>query len=274
MKKKNITEQLENEFKEKTTELYKKLENEKDELKQSKIFQNIQEISFSVVLNAIKNLKDSEWDQFLTEQYVPIQKQVTTLTDKFDVLMHNRSKHPKEFKKYEKQKNVVTKGLMKSFQQFDEINLNKKQLERYIQFVFRNLFEIQNIQSQDLLNFYELHEARNIVNTRLGFDYDWLVCMSLIQLHENLIKKKITELKGKIEDHEKMKSLISKLSSLIKKEEKRDISLGLLFTNSIKIVRDTMTHEGYKHSVSKSDLLKLLKEIRDLEDVLYPPKTK
>ena len=35
-----------------------------------------------------------------------------------------------------------------------------------------------------------------------------------------------------------------------------------------------MTHEGYKHSVSKDDLLKLLKEIKDLEDVLYPPKTK
>jgi len=35
-----------------------------------------------------------------------------------------------------------------------------------------------------------------------------------------------------------------------------------------------MTHEGYRHSVSKDDLTKLLKEIRDLEDVLYPPKTK
>ena len=206
MKTKNITEQLEKEFKEKTTKLYKKLKIEKDEVKQLKLEQKIKEISLSLSLNIIKKLKDSEWEQFLNEQYVSIEKEGTKLLDKFDVLIHNRSKHPKEFKKYEKQKDVVAKGLIKSFQLIGDANLNKKQLERYIQYMFRNLFEIQNIQSQDLLNFYELHEARNIVNSRLGFDYDWLVCMSLIQLHENLIKKRITELKGEIKDESRFKN--------------------------------------------------------------------
>lgn len=38
----------------------------------------------------------------------------------------------------------------------------------------------------------------------------------------------------------------------------------------IKSVRDTMTHEGYKHSVSKGDLENILEEIQKLERVLYP----
>jgi len=93
--------------------------------------------------------------------------------------------------------------------------------------------------------------------------------MSLIQLHENLIKKKISKLKGEIKENEPIYSLIKKVSSLIKKQENREVSFGLLLSNGIKTARDTMSHEGYKHPVSKKDLSKLLKEIKDLEEVLF-----
>ena len=129
---------------------------------------------------------------------------------------------------------------------------------------------MQNYQTKDFLDFNEFHEARNIVNRRFGFDYDWLVCMSLIQLHENLIKKKISKLKGEIKENEPIYSLIKKVSSLIKKQENREVSFGLLLSNGIKTARDTMSHEGYKYPVSKKDLSKLIKEIKDLEEVLFP----
>jgi len=84
-----------------------------------------------------------------------------------------------------------------------------------------------------------------------------------------LIKKKISDLKGQIKGDEPINDLITNLSKLIKKIENRDITLDLLMSQGLKKTRDLMTHEGYKHKVSKETLKKISKEIEDLEALLY-----
>lgn len=269
MKQKNIKKNIEEKIRKRCKPYIKKLEKENDEIKRIKINNKINEIQFSEIIDSIKKLKDSEWNQLLDDLSNPIIEESNVINEQFDKLIYQRSKDPKEFKLYEKQKKVNEKGLENIFKILDNAELNKKHLERYIQYVFHNLFTMQNIQSNEILRFYEFNEARNIAKRRFGFDFEWLICMSLIQLHENLIKKKITELGGEIKDDESIRVLIKNLTRLIKEKEKRDVSFGLLLSNGIKVARDTMSHEGFQHSVSKEDLSKLLKEISNLEEILY-----
>lgn len=158
------------------------------------------------------------------------------------------------------------------FEPLDDTDLSKKHLRRLLVLLLRASIITDLKLAQNNLDFYEFNQAGIIVQRRFSFDYNWLVCLALIQLHENLIKKKIDLLDGEIKEDEPIKSLIEKLSNLIKQKEGREVSLALLLSNGIKSARDTMSHEGYKHSVSKSDLEKVLKEVLELEETLYPAK--
>jgi len=247
----------------------KKLEKEKDEIKKLKLINKIREIDLSVTLKEFKKLTDNQWEKFVDELTEPIGKQSKLLEEKVDRLVHKRSKDPKEYKLYEKQKKVESDSLEKIFGIIENANLNKKSLERYLLLIFIRLFMLENTQLENNLRFYEFNQARNVVNQRLGFDYEWIVYLSLIQLHENLIKKKIEELKGEIKEEESIRSLISKLANLIKEKEKREVSLALLLSTGVKSARDIMTHEGYKHQVLKKDLEDLFAEILKLDQILY-----
>ena len=54
------------------------------------------------------------------------------------------------------------------------------------------------------LQLNEINQALNIVNRRFGFDINWLMGLSLIQFHENLLKRKMSELGEKIQKYEKI----------------------------------------------------------------------
>ena len=64
--------------------------------------------------------------------------------------------------------------------------------------------------------------------------------------------------------------IIKQLVNLIKKKENREVAVDLEMSQGLKKIRDLMTHEGYKHVVSKVTLQKLTNEIEDLESVLFP----
>ena len=98
--------------------------------------------------------------------------------------------------------------------------------------------------------------------------------MSLIQLHENLIKKKLSELKYNIQKDDKMHLLIEKLGKLIEDNEKRDVKLQLTMSQGLKHLRDKLSHAGYKYKISKPDLTKIIEEIKRLEKILYFEKNK
>ncbi len=252
----------------------KKLEKETDEVKQIKLIQKILQIDFKLRLDAIKKLTDKEWETLVDEIYEPLNKQSILQETESDEIVFKRSKNSQEFKTYEKQKKALGQTLEPIIDILNDSNLNKKQLTRYVQLLIHSNMTSLVALSQDAIDFNTFHEAEKIVKRRLGFSYDWLIGLSLIQLHENLIKKKLESYGEKIIEDESINILMKKLSALIRKKERLDVSIDLLMTNGIKKTRDIMSHEGYKYSISKPQLNKICNELLELERILYPEESK
>jgi len=269
-KQDSISKKIENKIEKSCQPLIEKLEKQTNEIKKIEIQYKIIEKSLFIFLTEIKQLSESQWEKFAEERFEPLIEQARSISERFDTIMLRSAKDAKEYAKYQKSKKIHQKGVQRIFDIIDTIELNKRQLERLIALLFSGNIYTQNLIEQNNLEYYEFNQAGIIVKRRFGFDYNWLVCLSLIQLHENLIKKKITDLGGEIEKDEPIRSLISKLSKLIKDKEKREVSLALLLSNGIKETRDTMSHEGYKHNVTKQDLERIFREISELEHTLYP----
>jgi len=206
--------------------------------------------------------------------YEPLYKRSMTLETETDEIVFKRSKNPKEFKQYEKRKKALGQCLESVIDVLNDSDLNKKQLVRYIELLIHNNIVNLITQSQDVVNFNAFHEAEKIVMRRIGFSYDWLIGLSLIQLHENLIKKKLDAYGEKIKGDESINVLMKKLSECFRKNKKLDISVDLLMTNGIKKTRDVMSHEGYKYPISKTQLNKICNELLELERVIYPEELK
>ena len=248
----------------------KKLEKEKDEIKRLKLQFQISKKTLYVALAELKKLSDSQWEKYMEELFEPLVKQSEQISEKIDTLILKKSPDAKEYERYQKLKRISEKGNADLFQVLDQVDLNKKQLERLLIIFFKHMIAADISLIQNNLDFYEFNEAGGVVQRRFGFDYNWLVCLSLIQLHENLVKKKITELGGEIRKEDRIDSLVPVLLKLIKEKEGRDVSLALLMSDGLKKTRNLMTHHGYKQSVSKSDLEKIFNEITSLEQTLYP----
>lgn len=272
--KKSILHELQSKITKECEPYSKKLEKEKNKIKQLKLIQKIIQIDFKLRLDAIKKLSNKEWDNFVEEMYEPLNKQSIALEVEADEIVFKRSKNPKEFKQYENQKKVLGQGLESVLDILNDSNLNTKQLRRYVELMIHNNMVNLITQSQNVVNFNAFHEAEKIVMRRMGFSYDWLIGLSLIQLHENLIKKKLDTYGEKIKGDESINVLMKKLSTRFKKDTKLDISVDLLMTNGIKKTRDVMSHEGYKYPISKSQLNKICNELLELERIIYPEESK
>ena len=152
------------------------------------------------------------------------------------------------------------------------MDLSKKHLERYVVLLLLGSAQNELQVTQNAIEYNEFWRAITLVKRRLGFDHDWFTCLGLIQLHENLIKRKIIDLSGKIKGDEPINVLIINLAKLINEKENRDVTLDLEMSQGLKKIRDLMTHEGYLHKVTKNTLKKITKEIEDLEALLYQEK--
>lgn len=252
--------------------LIDKLETEKDEIKQLEIQGKIQATSLSIVLEELKDLSNKEWEELAEELFQPTIKQSNQVITELDVLALKQAKDPAEFKKYEQSKRVSARINKRIGDVVNEANLNKKQLERFLVLLVNQILINDIAAIQNNLNFYEFLTAIEIVKRRFGADHNWLVFISLIQLHENIIKKKIIELSGDYKDDEPIRVLSAKLAKLVKEKEKSDISLSLIMSDGIKHARDIMSHEGYRYAVSKQDVQRLYNEINTLEKTLYGEK--
>jgi hypothetical protein len=218
----------------------------------------------------VKTLSDKEWGRYIEECADPLAEQDAIVNDEVDKIIYRKSNDPKEFAKYQKMKKIATRVNLEQMDIAGNARLDKKQLERFVTLMLVQVANDELKLKQNQVAFYEFGEAIGMVERRFGFKNEWLVYLSLIQLHENLIKKKITELGGSVGGDDKIPVLIPRLAGLIKEKEDRDVSLALLMSNGIKHARDTMTHDGYRRAVSKGDLCRLYEEIAEFEDVLYP----
>jgi len=199
----------------------------------------------------------------LGEEIMPSIKEFSKKEEK---IVFRNAKEPQEFTKFKKIKKLQELHEQKLIEIISDSNLNKRGLERYLLLILTvRMNELENL---------EFYQALDIVQNRLGFDKNWLIGMSLIQLHENLLKKKLSQLGEKIHPDQKMPQIISRLINSIKQKENRDVRLSIEISTGLKKIRDIVTHEGYKQKITKPDLENIIKEIKKVEEVLYPIKKK
>ena len=272
MSKKSVLQEIKNRIQIATEKELSKLQKEKDPIKQTKLAFEIQIKANNVVFDEVKSRSDKDFENLLEEVAQGFSEQYATVNRDVDDIMLKISKDSEEFDKYHKTKSIREKYLKLLASDLGESDLNKKQLERYLLLILLSQAQndVQNMQNAVMYN--ELWRAINLVQRRLKFDHNWFTCLGLIQLHENLIKKKIVQLEGQIKGDEPVEALIKELSKLIKKKENQDVTLDLQMSEGLKKIRDLMTHEGYKHKVTKDTLKKITKDVEDLESVLYDEK--
>lgn len=248
--------------------LIKKLEKETNETKQVKLRNKVLEKELEVFLKHLKGIKTKDFEILMEELSDP-DGSLSKYSESVDQLAFKRSESPQEFEEYNVKKELEVKHHEKLFEIIDDADLNKSGFERLVVFLLLTMGINTINESKQIIENLEWFDAVNIIQNRIGFDHNWLVGMALIQLHENLIKKKLSDLKYNVQKDIKMPFLIEELGRLIEENEKRDIKLQLVMSQSLKQLRDKLTHAGYKYEITKPVLTKIMEEIKKLDKILY-----
>lgn len=272
MPKKSIRDKIRDEIIKAVKEESDKLKKEKDEVKQTKIVHKMLQIEQKIILENIKKLSDSDFQDMMEELGEEIMPSIKEFSKKEEKIVFRNAKEPQEFTKFKKIKKLQELHEQKLIEIISDSNLNKRGLERYLLLILTVIGQLTHQARMNELENLEFYQALDIVQNRLGFDKNWLIGMSLIQLHENLLKKKLSQLGEKIHPDQKMPQIISRLINSIKQKENRDVRLSIEMSTGLKKIRDIVTHQGYKQKITKPDLENIIKEIKKVEEVLYPIK--
>lgn len=272
MREKSVLKEIQERIQQDTQKENVRLEKEKDPVKQAKLGFEIQRKTTKIVLDEIKKRSERDFERWMEEVTHPFTTQYFDVEGQIDDIALNISKNSKEYDAYKKIQNIKKKFTADFFSDLDDPSLKKKHLERFLVLLILGAAETELQSMKNIVEYNELGRAFNLVKRRFHFDHNWFTCLGLIQLHENLIKKKIVELGGEIKGDEPIRVLIIKLSKLIKQKEKRDVTLDLLMSEGLKKIRDLMTHGGYKQKVYRITLKKITKDIEELESLLFQEK--
>ncbi len=270
MSKDSIINKTQKQIERKTKKDLEELKNTSDPIKQIQISYRIRKKSYETFVNSILKASSKDFHKFMEEFSNPIEEQFTNLLSQEKNVAFKNAENPEQFeqfKKIQKLEQKLNTELVDSLNQYD---LDIEGFQRLFTFFVTVIGKIEMDNRLLNLQLNEMLQALIIINRRFGFDINWLIGMALIQFHENLLKGKLSELGEKIHKDEKMPSIISRLVQSVRIKEKRDIKLSLEMSAGLKNIRNLLTHEGYKHSVSKSDLGLILEEIKKLEKILYP----
>jgi len=267
---KDIVKKIQDEIEENLKDDLKLCEAEQNPVEKTRILHKMEIQMMRDMLRHLTTVTDDEFLKIYEKIAEPGEKQVRELLETEKNLAYENSENAKQFEQFKEIQNLEIGRNNDFIDLLNENDFDKKSLERLLIFYITVLG--QAVTEQRITNtlLHPLIDSTLLVNRLFGFDINWLMGMSLIQLHENMIKSKYHELGGEIKENQSLKNIISHLIGLVKYNEDRDITLAIDMSQGLKQIRNRMTHEGFKYSVTRDDLKKLLKEIKELEVVLFP----
>jgi len=267
---KDIVKDLKDEINENIKGDLKLFEQEQDLIKKTKLIHKMQMKTMRKMIHCMTTVTDDEFIQIYEEMANPVEKQFTELMKNEKNIAYDNLENAEEFEQYKEIQDLQIKQNNEYANLMNEWDFDKKSLERLLLFYLTALGQASIEQRLTNTHLFPLIDSTLLVNRLFGFDMNWLIGMSLIQLHENMIKMKFNVLGGIIKEHEPLHKIIPKLTDLIKSKEDRDVTLSLDMSNGLKQIRNRLTHEGFKHNLSPNDLKILLQEIKRLEQTLFP----
>jgi hypothetical protein len=63
---------------------------------------------------------------------------------------------------------------------------------------------------------------------------------------------------------------MDRLTKEIEQKENRKLGLGFFKSDTLRTVRNELEHRGYRHKVTKEQMLELLKDLKDFEKEIFP----
>jgi len=274
-KKTGISEKIAAKVASETKVLTNKFNSEKDPKKKLKLQYKLIEKGGKVTMEEIYRLSERNFGLYVKEQSKPFREQYSKFEQDYLV---QRITHggltASDFPLMVAEQQIMKK----TFDAFDAFApkvaggykrfMNRTLLlitMRYAQLGFQ--FEITNAAIEPL----SLMTA--MVKNHFGADENWLFAVSILATHENLVKKKLLEL-GVPEteiDNENVnfRDLMDRLTKEIEQKENRKLGLGFYKTDTLRTVRNELEHRGYRHKVSKEQMLELLKDLKDFQKEVF-----
>ncbi|MDE1818375.1 MAG: hypothetical protein KGI19_07210 [Thaumarchaeota archaeon] len=165
--------------------------------------------------------------------------------------------------------------------EFAKTTITPESLERLFGLELLNRFDLFYVMFLQVLHQIPLHRLESITRRRFNSNVNWGIAIAILALHENLVKKKLTELS--MNDEEKnitftkgkeFSTLIDKLADKIKEIENREVGLTFYRTSSLREIRNRLEHEGHKFQVTDDEINNLLNDIEKFEAELFKEDTK
>ncbi len=269
---KDVLKRLEEDMLEELKDDLKLAEKGQDPIKKTKILHRMQIKMMRTMIDNLTSVTDEEFVTIYEKIADPGEKQFIEVIKNEKNIAYENLENAEEFEQYKKIQDLELKQNNAFADLLNESDFDKKSLERLLLFYITVLGQTTIEQRLTNTRLNPLIESTLLVNRLFGFDINWLMGMSMIQLHENMIKMRYSQLGGVIVKNESLSQIISKLIELIKTQEKRDVTLSLDMSQGLKQIRNRLTHEGFKHNISSDDLKLISQEIKRLEQTLYSQK--
>jgi hypothetical protein len=246
---------------------------EKNPEKRLKLQYEIYQIVSRVSLRKIYELSDQEFERYLKQ----IAKPFADAYEKFEreVLVQRITQGaitPADLALIAAEQEIIARTFGKPLSSsLDQLYSRRKMLERMLILMIMQLAQT-GLQLQMLSAWLEpFSELANTASSRFGAGPDWLFAVSILATHENLVKKKLVDLgiDEKLFEKARFSDLVDRLASEIEIKEGRKLGLSFLKTASLRDTRNEMEHRGYRHKVTRQQMLELLKDLRDFEKEVY-----
>ncbi len=272
-KKRGISEKISAKVVPETKALTEKLNSEKDPAKRLKLQYKLYEKAATLTMEEIYRLSERNFELYLKELARPFAEQYRKFEQEYLVqsITHGgltASDLPLVAVEQQLLKRTfdgfaprVTGG----YKRFMERTLRLLTL-RYTQLGFQMQLTNAAIEPLTLMT--------AMVKSHFGADENWLFAASILATHENLVKKKLLDLgipESEIENENmKFHELMERLTKEIEQKENRNLGLAFYKTDTLRTVRNELEHRGYRHKVSKEQMLELLKDLKDFQKEVFP----
>ncbi len=158
----------------------------------------------------------------------------------------------------------------------DEIISNKETLRRLFVLELLGKFEFFILLMLITMSNSRLYQLGTIIEKRFDSNINWTLSVATLATHENLIKKKLTEL-GTSEDEiekivkeKKFGGLVEHLEKQILEKENRTMSLSFHKSSALRAMRNELEHNGFKLKITDKEIDNLLYDIEQFDKELFP----
>lgn len=273
-KKKTVSERLDERIQAECKSLIEEYNLEKDPEIRLEIQYDILKSVTRTIIVQLSRLTEKDWRHFLKEQTKPLEEWIEkTSKDILEQKLRHGELGLQDIGLLYTQAELL--GSWRLSKPESSALRKRRTIERLFALMYVSYVGLSFQVGIIAVNLEPFSQINSMVSRRFGADQNWTIAVALLATHENLVKKKLSDLgvtSDRIE-HVSRQGGFAPLLALLEKEiegkEKRQLSLTFHKSSSLRAVRNRLEHQGYKQMVKREELIDLVKEITRFETELF-----